>query len=206
MTSTLQQEAGRKLGFSSSRTMRSAQGLYEQGFITYMRTDSTTLSQTALDAARRQIKELYEPGDLPDKPRLYQRKVKNAQEAHEAIRPAGDEFRTPQSVKGGMHPDQARLYELIWKRTIASQMADAKGQTRTLRLRANDATGREVEFSVSGTTIQSPGFLKAYVEGSDDPAAELEGRDKHQTPIEEGQGVKADTLRPNGHETQPPAR
>ena len=206
MTSTLQQEAGRKLGFGASRAMSAAQGLYEKGYITYMRTDSTTLSQTALDAARRQIKELYEPEDLPDKPRMYARKVKNAQEAHEAIRPAGDEFRTPAQVARELAPHEARLYELIWKRTIASQMEDAQGQTVTLRLKAKAASGEEVEFSVSGTTITKPGFLKAYVEGSDDPAAELDARDKHLPPLEEGQKVASKSLTPNGHETQPPSR
>ncbi len=210
MTSTLQQEAGRKLRFSSSRTMRAAQLLYENGFITYMRTDSTTLSETALSAARNQIRELYDEADLPKSPRQYTRKVKNAQEAHEAIRPAGDQFKTPAQVaKLVSLPDAAKIYELIWKRTIASQMEDARGHTITLRIRTEADSGEKVEFSVSGTTITFPGFLKAYVEGSDEPEGERSGaasKDKHLPNLQEGQPVTAKTLTPKGHETQPPAR
>jgi len=165
MTSTLQQEAGYKLHFSSERTMRTAQRLYENGYITYMRTDSTTLSQTALDSARAQARELYGPEYVPDAPRQYTRKVKNAQEAHEAIRPAGDHFRTPGQVAGQLSGDEFRLYELIWKRTIASQMADARGRTMTVRITAElDAVpaGRELVFTASGQTITFPGYQKAY--------------------------------------------
>jgi DNA topoisomerase-1 len=165
MTSTLQQEAGYKLHFSSERTMRTAQRLYENGYITYMRTDSTTLSQTALDSARAQARELYGPEYVPDAPRQYTRKVKNAQEAHEAIRPAGDHFRTPGQVAGQLSGDEFRLYELIWKRTIASQMADAKGRTLTVRITAEVESvpaGRELVFTASGQTITFPGYQRAY--------------------------------------------
>jgi len=206
MTSTLQQEAGRKLRFSSSRTMRAAQRLYENGYITYMRTDSTTLSDTALDAARRQIRELYGTSYLPNQPRLYKRKVKNAQEAHEAIRPAGDRFRTPEQVEAELGPDERRIYELVWKRTLASQMEDAVGQRVQVRVTARTPSGREVVFSASGNTITFPGFLRAYVEGSDDPEAELEEREKHLPEMREGEALEGRTFTPHGHETQPPAR
>ncbi|MEM7606039.1 MAG: type I DNA topoisomerase [Myxococcota bacterium] len=205
MTSTLQQEAGRKFRFSSSRTMRAAQMLYENGFITYMRTDSTTLSTAAIGAARRQITELYDEADLPKAPRQYTRKVKNAQEAHEAIRPAGDRFKTPVEVaKAVSLPDAKKVYELIWKRTIASQMEDARGHTITLRLHAN-VDGQDTEFSVSGTTITFPGFLKAYEEGTDDEGEK--NRTSRRLPnLQEGQEVVAKAIEPKGHETQPPSR
>jgi len=206
MTSTLQQEAGRKLRFSSSRTMRAAQRLYENGYITYMRTDSTTLSETAIEAARRQINELYGASYLPKSPRTYKRKVKNAQEAHEAIRPAGDRFRTPDKVEAELGPDERRIYELVWKRTLASQMEDAVGQRVQLRVTAKTPSGREVVFSASGNTITFPGFLRAYVEGSDDPEAELEEREKHLPELKEGEALKGKAFEPSGHETQPPAR
>jgi len=170
MTSTLQQEAGYKLHFSSERTMRTAQRLYENGYITYMRTDSTTLSQTALDSARAQARELYGPEYVPAAPRQYTRKVKNAQEAHEAIRPAGEAFRTPGQVAGQLSGDEFRLYELIWKRTIASQMADAKGRTVTARITASvtvDGAGRELVFTASGQTITFPGYQRAYEDTAD---------------------------------------
>jgi len=168
MTSTLQQEAGRKLRWSSQQTMRTAQRLYENGYITYMRTDSTTLSDTALKAARTQARELYGDQFVPAEPRRYQRKVKNAQEAHEAIRPAGDEFRTPGQVARALSADEYKLYELIWMRTIASQMADAVGQTVSIRLAGASSAGEKVEFGASGTTITFPSFLRAYVEGTDE--------------------------------------
>ncbi len=206
MTSTLQQEAGRKLRFSSSRTMRAAQRLYENGYITYMRTDSTTLSDTALDAARRQIRELYGDSYLPNQPRLYKRKVKNAQEAHEAIRPAGDRFRTPETVEAELGPDERRIYELVWKRTLASQMEDAVGQRVQVRVTAKTPSGREIVFTASGNTITFPGFLRAYVEGSDDPEAELEEREKHLPEMREGESLAGRAFNPAGHETQPPAR
>ena len=169
MTSTLQQEASRKLRLSAQTAMRVAQRLYENGYITYMRTDSTTLSETALNAARSQARELYGPEYVPDVPRRYERKVKNAQEAHEAIRPSGDAFRTPGEVAGELSRDEFALYELIWKRTVASQMADARGQTATGPARCDAAAdGRDAEFSASGTVITFRGFLAAYEEGRDE--------------------------------------
>ncbi len=171
-TTTLQQEASRKLGFGAKATMQVAQKLYENGYITYMRTDSTTLSDTAVAAARRQVTQLYGADYLPDKPRTYAGKVKNAQEAHEAIRPSGDRFRTP--AETGLTGDQFRLYELIWKRTVASQMKDATGNSVTVKIGGRASDGRDAEFSASGKTITFHGFLKAYVEGADDPNAELD--------------------------------
>src|SRR5690606_36805271 len=168
ITSTLQQEAARKLRFSSAQTMRTAQRLHEHGYITYMRTDAVNLSETALAAARQQIAELYGPGCVPPEPRRYTRKVKNAQEAHEAIRPAGDHFRTPGDVAGELSPEEFKLYELIWRRTIASQMTDAVGSSVSVRIRAVSSTGEECDFAATGKTITDPGFLRAYVESSDD--------------------------------------
>jgi DNA topoisomerase-1 len=205
MTSTLQQEASRKLRFSSQRAMRAAQSLYEAGYITYMRTDSTTLSTTALDAARSLIEKQYGKDYLPAQPRLYKNKVKNAQEAHEAIRPAGDTFRSPADVRREVGGDEARLYELIWKRTVASQMEDSRGQSVKLRL-TTKALGKDVEFSASGHTITFPGFLRAYVEGSDDPEVELEDKEKHLPPVEEGQALEAREFTAKSHDTSPPAR
>ena len=167
-TSTMQQEANRKLGFTARKAMSLAQNLYENGYITYMRTDSTTLAQVAVEAARELVRSEYGPEFLPDAPRTYAAKVKNAQEAHEAIRPAGHPFRLPESVRGELDSDQFRLFEMIWKRTIASQMSDARGRRITIAVE-----GGEAVFQVSGKTIDFPGFLRAYVEGSDDPQAEL---------------------------------
>ncbi|MCU1369142.1 MAG: topoisomerase, partial [Ilumatobacteraceae bacterium] len=161
MTSTLQQEGGRKLRMSSAQVMRVAQDLYQNGYITYMRTDSTTLSETALNAARSQARSLYGAEYVPDKPRTYDRKVKNAQEAHEAIRPAGDSFRTPEQLSGELRQDQLRLYELIWKRTVASQMVDARGQSVQVRIGATASDGRDAEFAASGRSITFPGYLRA---------------------------------------------
>jgi DNA topoisomerase-1 len=211
MTSTLQQEAGRKLRFSSKRAMQIAQRLYEQGWITYMRTDSTTLSGEALAAARAQAVSLYGPEYVPDKARVYERKVKNAQEAHEAIRPAGESFRTPDEASRSLSGDEFRLYDMIWKRTVASQMADANGTSAQVRLvgMATDPAGgdgREAEFSASGKVIQFPGFLRAYVEGEDDPDAELADREVHLPPMAEGDPLSVDGLEPGSHATQPPAR
>jgi len=206
MTSTLQQEASRKLRFSSQRTMRTAQKLYESGFITYMRTDSTTLAQSAVASARQQIEQMYGRDFLPDQPREYKNKVKNAQEAHEAIRPAGDVFQLPEAVASQVSPDEARLYELIWKRTIASQMKDALGQTVSVRIETKTPSGRAVEFAVTGNTITFPGFLRAYVEGSDDPAAELENRERPLPPLEPGETLSGKNFEAKAHETQPPAR
>jgi DNA topoisomerase I len=209
MTSTLQQEGSRKLRFSAQVTMRLAQRLYENGYITYMRTDSTTLSETALAAARDQARELYGAEYVPDSPRRYERKVKNAQEAHEAIRPAGDRFRTPQQVRGELGSDEYRLYELIWQRTVASQMADARGQSVSVRVRGTaegaDLPGREAEFSASGRIITFPGFLRAYVEETDDET-EREDRERRLPPLTEGQSLDTDGIEPQEHATNPPAR
>ncbi|MBN2193280.1 MAG: type I DNA topoisomerase [Polyangiaceae bacterium] len=206
MTSTLQQEAGRKLRFSASRTMRAAQRLYESGYITYMRTDSITLSDSAIASARDQIRRLYGAEYLTRSPRVYKSKVKNAQEAHEAIRPAGDVFRSPEQVSGEVPPDEARLYELIWMRTIASEMRDAEGESVSLRLGVVLHDGRDVEFSVSGHTIRFPGFLRAYVEGSDDPAAEIESKERPLPPLSEEDRIRGRSFEAKRHETQAPAR
>jgi DNA topoisomerase-1 len=206
MTSTLQQESGRKLRFSSQRTMQIAQRLYENGYITYMRTDSTTLSETALTAARDQARALYGDRYVPAAPRRYEKKVKNAQEAHEAIRPAGDSFRTPDQVARELGTDELRLYELIWKRTVASQMADATGQSMQVRLGGRAATGEDAEFAASGKVITFPGFLRAYVEGADDPDAELEDREVRLPPLAQGDPLALAALEAKGHTTQPPPR
>ena len=202
-TTTLQQEASRKLGFSASSTMSVAQRLYENGFITYMRTDSTTLSETAINAARTQARDLYGAEYIPDAPRTYTSKVKNAQEAHEAVRPAGDSFRTP--AQTGLKGDQFRLYELIWMRTIASQMRDAQGQSVTIRLGGAAASGEDVVFSSSGRVITFHGFLKAYVEGTDDGGSS-DDTEARLPNVEEGDRVNAANLRAEGHSTKPPAR
>jgi DNA topoisomerase-1 len=204
MTSTLQQEASRKLRFTSQTTMRVAQRLYENGYITYMRTDSTTLAESALAAARDQARQLYGPEYVPEKARHYDRKVKNAQEAHEAIRPAGDRFRTPQEVKGELTRDEHGLYDLIWKRTIASQMKDASGSTVSVRLGARASTGEDAEFGASGTTITFRGFLAAYEEGRDDDSESSD--EKLLPPMSEGDRLEAQELEPQGHSTTPPAR
>jgi len=207
MTSTLQQEAARKLRFSSERTMRVAQRLYENGYITYMRTDSTTLSQSAIAAARAQATELYGAEYVHATPRQYTRKVKNAQEAHEAIRPAGDVFQTPGQLHSRLENDEFRLYELIWQRTVASQMADARGTTLTLRITGTAGTGEECTFSASGRTITFPGFLKAYVESVDEEAGGQSDDAESRLPVlTQGQGVTATKLDPDGHTTNPPAR
>ncbi|WP_280220819.1 type I DNA topoisomerase [Nocardia neocaledoniensis] len=207
MTSTLQQEAGRKLRFSSERTMRVAQRLYENGYITYMRTDSTTLSESAIAAARSQATQLYGQEYVSPTPRQYNRKVKNAQEAHEAIRPSGDVFMTPGQLHSKVDQDEFRLYELIWQRTVASQMADARGTTLTLRITGTAGTGEECVFSASGRTITFPGFLKAYVESVDEEAGGQSDDAESRLPaLEEGQGVTAVELTPDGHSTNPPAR
>jgi DNA topoisomerase-1 len=207
MTSTLQQEAGRKLRFSSERTMSVAQRLYENGYITYMRTDSTTLSQSAIDAARRQARELYGEEFVHPTPRQYTRKVKNAQEAHEAIRPAGESFATPGQLHSALDSDEFRLYELIWQRTVASQMADARGTTLSLRITGESADGQSVTFSASGRTITFPGFLSAYVESLDDLAGgEADDAESRLPQLSEGQRVTAEKLTADGHTTNPPPR
>ncbi len=207
MTSTLQQEAGRKLRFTSERTMRVAQRLYENGYITYMRTDSTTLSESAIAAARAQATQLYGAEFVHPTARQYNRKVKNAQEAHEAIRPAGDTFATPGQLHARLDNDEFRLYELIWQRTVASQMADARGTTLTLRITGVAGTGEECVFSASGRTITFPGFLKAYVESVDEEAGGQSDDAESRLPaLEEGQAVTPVELNPDGHSTNPPAR
>ncbi|HEX5533862.1 MAG TPA: type I DNA topoisomerase [Actinomycetales bacterium] len=223
-TSTLQQEAGRKLRFSARHAMRVAQTLYENGYITYMRTDSTALSSEAVNAARRQAAELYGPDFVPASPRVYAGKAKNAQEAHEAIRPAGDSFRTPAQVAGQLRGDEYRLYDLIWKRTIASQMADAKGSTATVRLGAvanlDGATqlapvgagsvgagSRDCEFAASGTVITFRGFLAAYEEGRDEERVADDSDTERRLPeLTQGQALTASDLQADGHETSPPPR
>jgi DNA topoisomerase-1 len=225
-TTTLQQEASRKLGYSAKYTMQMAQRLYENGHITYMRTDSVTLSQTALNAARTQARQLYGAEYVPDAPRIYDSKVKSAQEAHEAIRPAGDEFKTP--AQSGLSGDELRLYELVWKRTVASQMKDATGESISVRVLgqadarepilvgvpgqaalangSDSIAGREAEFGASGKVISFHGFLKAYVEGSDDPDAELDDNQRRLPPLTEREPLRAINLQPAEHATRPPAR
>jgi DNA topoisomerase-1 len=207
MTSTLQQEASRKLRYSAQTTMRLAQRLYENGYITYMRTDSTTLSESALTAAREQVASLFGAEYVPPQPRRYERKVKNAQEAHEAIRPSGDRFRTPQDVRSELSADEHALYELIWMRTIASQMKDAQGQTVSLRIAADSSAGEAVEFGASGTVITFRGFLAAYEEGRDDDGSAKGDDEERRLPnLSEGDSVELRALEPQGHETSPPAR
>jgi DNA topoisomerase-1 len=211
-TSTLQMDAGRKLGWSSAQTMRVAQRLYENGHITYMRTDSTNLSQEAINAARQQARELYGDAYVPAEARRYKSKAKGAQEAHEAIRPAGDNFRTPGQLAAQLARDEFRLYELVWQRTIASQMADAVGQTVSIRLAGRSATDEAVEFTASGRTITFPGFLRAYDESRDEAPAsngdENGGDDaERRLPrLERGQQLDTRELEPKGHSTTPPSR
>ncbi len=210
-TTTLQQEAGRKLGFTSQRTMSVAQELYEKGFITYMRTDSVTMAASAVSAARTQVAELFGEKYLPAKPRVYVSKVKNAQEAHEAIRPAGDTFAHPD--KTGLHGDTLKLYRLVWMRTVASQMADARGEALTVRIDARTQQSVElahgpvdnVELISSGRTILFHGFLKAYVQGVDDDSASDDSQSRLPQ-LQEGQEVFAETITAAGHETKSPAR
>ena len=206
-TTTLQQEASRKLGFSAKHTMSIAQRLYENGYITYMRTDSVTLSQTAISAARKQAAELYGANYVPDAPRTYASKVKNAQEAHEAIRPAGDSFRTPAQVASDrLSSDERRLYELIWQRTVASQMKDATGESVSVRV-AGTSTGNErAEFGATGKVINFYGFLKAYVEDTDDPTADRDDRERRLPPLAESDPLDVLRLAPAEHSTRPPAR
>ncbi|TMR99092.1 type I DNA topoisomerase [Nonomuraea basaltis] len=203
-TTTLQQEASRKLGFSAKYTMQVAQRLYEQGYITYMRTDSITLSETAVAAARSQAIKLYGAAYVPDKPRVYTSKVKSAQEAHEAIRPSGEEFRTPGET--GLSGDMFRLYELIWQRTVSSQMKDAVGESVTVKVGGRSSSGEDVEFSASGRTIKFYGFLKAYVEATDDPSSDRDDSEKRLPNLAEGDGLSVTRLDVAGHSTKPPAR
>lgn len=203
-TTTLQQEASRKLGMSASVTMSVAQRLYENGYITYMRTDSTTLSDAAVGAARAQVRELYGAEYLPDSPRVYASKVKNAQEAHEAIRPAGESFRTP--AQTGLTGDQFRLYELIWMRTVSSQMKDAVGQSVSIRLGGLSSAGEDVVFGASGRVITFHGFLKAYVEGTDEAGADKDDAEARLPALAEGDALSAASISASGHETKPPSR
>jgi DNA topoisomerase-1 len=203
-TTTLQQEASRKLGFSAKYAMTVAQRLYENGYITYMRTDSTTLSQTAITAARAQARQLYGAEYVPDSPRVYASKVKSAQEAHEAIRPAGDRFRTPAAT--GLKGDDLRLYDLVWKRTVASQMKDATGESVSVRVAGRSSSGEDAEFGASGKIIAFYGFLKAYVEGSDDPNAELDDNQRRLPPLAEAEPLVTESLNPAEHATRAPAR
>lgn len=210
-TTTLQQEAGRKLGFGSQRTMAVAQDLYEQGFITYMRTDSITLADSAVEAARAQVKELFGEAYLPAKARRYTSKVKNAQEAHEAIRPAGDTIRTPEQT--GLSGDSFKLYQLIWQRTIASQMSDARGEQMSVTMEAalsapvavGSGQARVAGLTSSGRTITFPGFLKAYVAGADDDDANDEAPSRLPQ-LSKGQDLTAWAVAASGHQTRPPAR
>ena len=210
ITSTLQQEAGRKLRLSSAQTMRAAQSLYEQGFITYMRTDSTTLSEVAISAARAVVVDRFGAEYLPNAPRQYTKKVKNAQEAHEAIRPAGEQFRAPEEVARLVGGVEGRLYDLVWRRTVASQMTDAVGETVTVRLEGATAAGRRAEFSASGTVITHQGFQRAYVEDDDgdDSAADDDAtaEDRRLPALAQGDPLQAEELEPKGHTTQPPPR
>ena len=203
-TSTLQQEASRKLRFSSQTTMSLAQRLYENGHITYMRTDSVTLSDAALKAARSHAAREHGPDTVPAEPRRYERAVANAQEAHEAIRPAGDVFRTPAQLARGLSRDELALYDLIFKRTIASQMKDAAGQTVSIELGATAADDTDATFRASGTVITFPGFMLAYASGSDEPSEDDEERRLPAVTV--GQELSASSLEPQGHETSPPAR
>ena len=202
MTSTLQQEGGRKLRLSAQQVMRLAQGLYERGFITYMRTDSVTLSQEALTAVRATVASTYGDRFLSSSPRQYTTKVKNAQEAHEAIRPSTP-MRSPDQVSTELHGPELSLYRLIWQRTLASQMADAVGTTVSVRL---GASSPECEFAASGTTITFPGYRQAYVESTDDPGEGDADREALLPALTVGQSVPVESLTPNGHTTSPPAR
>ena len=200
-TSTLQQEANRKLGFTARRTMNAAQSLYENGHITYMRTDSTNLAQVAIDDARNLVRSEYGEQYLFDQPRVYSSKVKNAQEAHEAIRPAGHPFQLPEALKNKLSTDDFRLFDMIWKRTIASQMADARKRRISVTIEGGGAV-----FQASGTSIDFEGFLRAYVEGSDDPTAELADKERLLPALQEQDRLGCETLDPTGHSTHPPAR
>ena len=208
-TSTLQQEASRKLRMGARDAMRTAQALYENGYITYMRTDSTNLSDQAVEAARTQIGEIFGEDYLPAKPRLYSTTSKGAQEAHEAIRPAGDHFRTPATVKSSLNDRQFALYELIWKRTVASQMADARGRTASVRVDVpvgGAAGAAAVQFAASGTIITFPGFMAAYQESRDAKRYEDGSQDARLPDLERDEGLGVSQADADGHETQPPPR
>ncbi len=203
ITSTLQQEASNRLRWGSQRTMRVAQSLYENGYITYMRTDSVHLSEQAVAAARTQARDLYGPEYVADAPRTYKSKVKNAQEAHEAIRPSGDVFRTPGEVSGELNADEFALYDLIWKRTVASQMANAQVATTTMKLGAVTPDGVDAEFSASGTVVVFPGFYAAL---RDLEVADADSKERELPSLAEGAAVTVERLDPEGHTTSPPSR
>ncbi len=205
-TSTLQQEAGRKLSMSAKQAMSVAQRLYEKGYITYMRTDSVALSTQAIQAARSQAVALYGDAAVPLKPRVYKSKSKNAQEAHEAIRPSGETFRTPASVSSGLDREEQRLYDLIWKRTVASQMSDAKYETTTVTLEAQ-AAGKRVEFTASGTVYTFKGFLDAYEEGRDEKRnAQDSSADQSLPAVAVGDELAMSESVAKGHRTTPKPR
>ncbi len=203
-TSTLQQEANRKFGMSASDTMRTAQRLYEEGFITYMRTDSTYLSNQAISAARNGVESLYGASYLSEKERRFATKSKAAQEAHEAIRPAGNQFRTPKDT--GLSGRELKLYDLIWKRTVATQMAPAEIEFTNVSISAEADSDTKALFKASGKEVKFPGYFRAYVEGSDDPEAELEDRDKLLPPLSEKDALDCNSIDVATHETKPPAR
>ncbi len=205
MTSTFQQEAGRKLRLSAAMAMRTAQSLYEKGYITYMRTDSTTLSDTALRAARAAVSERFGASFLPEEPRRYAKKVKNAQEAHEAIRPSGDQFRSLEEVRAEVPKLEAQVYELIWQRTVASQMTDTVGETVHVDLGGTADDGRDAAFSAAGTVITHEGFRRVYTEGTDDDADQEEA-ERRMPALAAGDPLSIEELTPSGHATQPPAR
>src|SRR5690606_1414931 len=205
-TSTLQQEAGRKLGMTAKVAMSVAQSLYERGYITYMRTASTNLSSQAVQAARAQAVALYGDKAVPAKPRVYASKSKNAQEAHEAIRPSGDSFRTPKDVAGQLGRDEQRMYELIWKRTVASQMSDAKLETTTVTLSA-EADGKRLEFTASGTVYTFKGFLEAYEEGADEKRHKNDEDQNQQLPqVAQGDVLDVADAEAKSHQTSPKPR
>ncbi len=206
ITSTLQQEAARKLSMSSAAAMRAAQSLYEQGYITYMRTDSTALSDSALTAARAAVAQRFGDAALPSEPRKYASKVKNAQEAHEAIRPSGDTFVAPEAVAKQVPRSEARLYELVWQRTLASQMHDCTGQTVQLRIGTPSGATRDAVFAASGTVITDLGFRRVYTEGADADDRTEDDREMRLPAVAEGDPVRSDAMEPAGHTTQPPAR
>lgn len=203
-TSTLQQDAGRRLGWGAQLTMRVAQRLYENGYITYMRTDSPTLSQSAINAARESARALYGADHVADAPRLYTGKAKNAQEAHEAIRPAGESFRTPGEVASEISRDELALYDLIWKRTVASQMADARKLQMRADLETTTADGKHLTFRASGTVLKFAGCLAAYEEAQDESQDDEDAR--RLPPLVKGEVVDVDNYSADGHETKPPAR
>ncbi|MCI0651720.1 MAG: type I DNA topoisomerase [Planctomycetes bacterium] len=204
-TSTLQQEGGRKLRFDARRTMRAAQRLYEMGYITYMRTDSVALAPEAVKATRAAVERLYGKEFLPEEQISYVTRVKNAQEAHEAIRPTGENFPTPSEIAASVSPDELRVYELIWMRTMACQMKKAQGRRMTVRIGAGTGA-EEAVFQANGKSIDFPGFLRAYVEGSDDPDAEISDQETILPPLEAGDAVTAAAIAAEEHATQPPPR